>query len=211
MRDDVGRDSRSPHCHTLTSTRSPSSILFSYIHHLLVPHTCFDTRYSVCIREPRKCSPKMYAHPALDPATHLIPALKSSWPTIYSHFTKNGLLKLSSWTSFYRDADVMHSCVMLIILFTIYVYVMQQLTGNASQVDGLWTFLPGKQYTRVDRPARSSDIFNPHSYLLRTLHLAEVHRHGRQSAHSDGRPVWQAQSFLSLGHDRASIGFGFGP
>ncbi|KDN39444.1 DUF1295-domain-containing protein [Tilletiaria anomala UBC 951] len=84
----------------------------------------------------------MNAHPALNPNTHLVPALRSAWPAIKDHFAKHGALKLSSWISFYQHADVMHSGIVLAAFFIVYVYVMQQITGNASQVDGLWTFLP---------------------------------------------------------------------
>ena len=86
----------------------------------------------------------MFVHPALDVNSHLLPALRSAWPAITGHFAKHGWLRLSSWVSFYQDADVLHSAIVLAIFFIAYVYIMQQITGNASQVDGLWTFLPGE-------------------------------------------------------------------
>jgi len=84
-------------------------------------------------------------HPALSASQHLIPSLKSFWPSFESHFQKHGgYLSLSAAKLYYARADPLHSAISICSLFTIYVYVMQEITGNASQVDGLWTFLPGK-------------------------------------------------------------------
>lgn len=83
-------------------------------------------------------------HPALLASEHLIPAIKSYIPSFQSHFVKHGgYLSWNAIKLYYARADPMHSCISICALFTVYVYVMQQITGNASQVDGLWTFLPG--------------------------------------------------------------------
>ncbi len=151
----------------------------------------------------------MQVHPALDPNTHLVPALKSAWPAIYGHFSKHGLLNASSWITFYKTADVMHSAIVIDILFTIYVYVMQEITGNASQVDGLWTFLPGESSELIRHASASADAVNsiirrPCSHLLRSFHAAEVHRRRR----TQRRDCWllrQNPDYFDLEHDRASV------
>lgn len=82
-------------------------------------------------------------HPALAASAHLIPALKSYWPSLQSHFAKHGgYASLNAFKLYYIRSDPLHSAISICGAFTVYVYVMQQLTGNASQVDGLWTFLP---------------------------------------------------------------------
>lgn len=84
-------------------------------------------------------------HPALDAWQHLIPSLKAFVPSLQSHFQKHGgYLSLEAIKLYYARADPLHSAISICAFFTAYVYVMQEITGNASQVDGLWTFLPGE-------------------------------------------------------------------
>lgn len=89
--------------------------------------------------------PSAPPHPALFASEHLVPSLKAFWPSLQSHFAKHGgYLSLNAAKLYYARADPMHSAITICGFFTVYVYVMQQITGNASQVDGLWTFLPGE-------------------------------------------------------------------
>lgn len=87
--------------------------------------------------------PSALPHPALDATKNLIPALQAFWPTYRQYFpTLASLVDYRNHVAFYTQADSLHSAVAICGFFTIYVYVMQEITGNASQVDGLWTFLP---------------------------------------------------------------------
>lgn len=83
-----------------------------------------------------------WPHPALDPQTHLIPALQSFWPSFVKYFEKKSFTSLQAYQSYYQDADPMHSAIAIVGVISFYVWFMEKLTGNASQVDGLWTFLP---------------------------------------------------------------------
>jgi hypothetical protein len=96
-------------------------------------------------------------HPALDASAHLIPSRKAYLPSFQSHFLKHGgYLSLNAIKLYYARADPMHSAISICGLFTVYVYVMQQITGNASQVDGLWTFLPGVYIVEMHQLPRLS-------------------------------------------------------
>ncbi|KAN0063980.1 hypothetical protein ACQY0O_003586 [Thecaphora frezii] len=83
-----------------------------------------------------------WPHPALDPSTHLIPSLKSFLPSFLNAFNRGSLISLQTYKTYYQDADPMHSAVAFCGVVTAYVWIMEKITGNASQVDGLWTFLP---------------------------------------------------------------------
>lgn len=84
-------------------------------------------------------------------STHLLPALRTFWPAFKAHFAKHGgsaglqggLVSLQAFKLYYAQADPLHSAVAICAFFSTLVYVTQQVTGNASQVDRLWTFLPG--------------------------------------------------------------------
>ncbi|KAK0538331.1 hypothetical protein OC834_000479 [Tilletia horrida] len=86
-----------------------------------------------------------FPHPVLDPRVHVLPSLqtfpaavRASFPTLLSYADPR------AYAHFYSSAntDAIQSATGICIAFSVYVYVMQQITGNASQVDGLWTFLP---------------------------------------------------------------------
>ncbi len=84
-----------------------------------------------------------WAHAALDPATHLIPAAKSFYPAFTSYFRNTKTLtNLATYKAYYADADPFHSAMAFCAFVSFYVWLMERITGNASQVDGLWTFLP---------------------------------------------------------------------
>lgn len=84
-----------------------------------------------------------WAHAALDPATHLIPALRSFYPAFTAYFgSAKTLTNLATYKAYYADADPFHSAMFFCGVVSFYVWIMEKITGNASQVDGLWTFLP---------------------------------------------------------------------
>jgi steroid 5-alpha reductase family enzyme len=84
-----------------------------------------------------------FLHPAMDASQHFIPALKSFWPTFQQHFAKHGgYLSLTAIKLYYARVDPLHTAICLCTFFSVLVYAGQQITGNASQVDRLWTFLP---------------------------------------------------------------------
>ncbi|MCO5583364.1 hypothetical protein L7F22_037274 [Adiantum nelumboides] len=82
-------------------------------------------------------------HSALLASKHILPALKSFWPTFQEHFAKHGgYLSLEAAKLYYARVDPLHTAIWICAFFSTFVYVTQQITGNASQVDRLWTFLP---------------------------------------------------------------------
>ncbi|SNX87706.1 uncharacterized protein MEPE_06416 [Melanopsichium pennsylvanicum] len=84
-----------------------------------------------------------WAHASLDPATHLLPAIRSFYPAFTSYFgNANTLTNISTYKAYYADADPFHSAMFFCGVVSFYVWIMEKITGNASQVDGLWTFLP---------------------------------------------------------------------
>lgn len=84
-----------------------------------------------------------WAHAVLDPNTHLIPAARSFWPAFTSYFrSAKTLTHLATYKAYYADADPFHSAMAFCAFVSFYVWLMERITGNASQVDGLWTFLP---------------------------------------------------------------------
>ncbi|GAC77499.1 predicted steroid reductase [Moesziomyces antarcticus T-34] len=85
----------------------------------------------------------LWEHAALDPNTHLLPGIRSFWPAFTSYF-HNGkaLTHLATYKSYYASADPLHSAIAFCGFVSFYVWLMERITGNASQVDGLWTFLP---------------------------------------------------------------------
>ncbi|PWY96995.1 DUF1295-domain-containing protein [Testicularia cyperi] len=84
-----------------------------------------------------------WPHAALDPQTHLIPSIKAFWPAFVDYFNKgHSLTNLATYKSYYANSDPMHSAIAFCGVVSFYVWFMERITGNASQVDGLWTFLP---------------------------------------------------------------------
>ncbi|KAL9932591.1 hypothetical protein V8E36_008708 [Tilletia maclaganii] len=86
-----------------------------------------------------------FPHPVLDPQVHLLPALKAlpavfgrCFPTWAALAQPRAYLTLASALA----ADPIQASAGVCLAFSTYCYVMQEITGNASQVDGLWTFLP---------------------------------------------------------------------
>jgi len=88
-------------------------------------------------------------HPSISPFSHVIPLLKSFPSSVVDHFSNGNLASVTgnsqsyfsplSWYQYYQQADVFHGSILICAILSIYVYVMQEITGNASQVDGLWT------------------------------------------------------------------------
>ena len=84
-----------------------------------------------------------WAHAALDPATHLLPAIRSFYPAFTTYFRNTKTLaNLATYKAYYADADPLHAAIAFCGVVSVYVWIMEKITGNASQVDGLWTFLP---------------------------------------------------------------------
>ena len=84
-----------------------------------------------------------WAHSALDPNTHLLPAIRSLYPAFTEYFRNTKTLtNVATYKAYYADADPMHSAIAFCGVVSFYVWIMEKITGNASQVDGLWTFLP---------------------------------------------------------------------
>ncbi|CDU22170.1 uncharacterized protein SPSC_00800 [Sporisorium scitamineum] len=84
-----------------------------------------------------------WAHAALDPTTHLLPAIRSFCPAFTDYFRNTKTLtNIATYKAYYADADPFHSAMAFCALVSLYVWIMEKITGNASQVDGLWTFLP---------------------------------------------------------------------
>lgn len=84
-----------------------------------------------------------WAHAALNPATHLLPAVRSFWPAFTEYFRNTKTLtSVATYKTYYADADPFHSAIAFCGVVSFYVWIMEKITGNASQVDGLWTFLP---------------------------------------------------------------------
>lgn len=84
-----------------------------------------------------------WPHAALDVTTHVVPAIKSFYPAFMSYFRQGKSFgSLATYRSYYADADPFHSAMAFCAVVSVYVWVMEKITGNASQVDGLWTFLP---------------------------------------------------------------------
>ncbi|KAK0555007.1 hypothetical protein OC846_001864 [Tilletia horrida] len=85
-----------------------------------------------------------FPHPVLDPRVHLLPSVLTFPTAVRNAFpTYSAFLHPTNYLSFYTThADSFQSAIAICIGFSVYVYVMQEITGNASQVDGLWTFLP---------------------------------------------------------------------
>ncbi|PWN45254.1 DUF1295-domain-containing protein [Ceraceosorus guamensis] len=82
-------------------------------------------------------------HPALDINEVAIPALANFWSSFTAHFPSAlSFFSPAVQSKWYATADPLHSAVVICAAFSTYCYVMQEITGNASQVDGLWTFLP---------------------------------------------------------------------
>ncbi|CAO1636042.1 unnamed protein product [Parajaminaea phylloscopi] len=78
----------------------------------------------------------------LKATTHLVPTLKAFWPTLQSFFSSHPVLSVQSWLTYYASADPLHTAILICAAASTAVYVAQQLTGNASQVDRIWTFAP---------------------------------------------------------------------
>lgn len=78
----------------------------------------------------------------LKAATHLWPTIQSFVPTIRTFFSTHPILSLQSWLTYYASVDPLHTAICICILSSTGVYVAQQATGNASQVDRIWTFAP---------------------------------------------------------------------
>lgn len=78
----------------------------------------------------------------LKAATHLWPTLQSFPSTFHAFFTSHPVLSLESWLTYYATVDPLHTAIVLCTISATACYVMQQLTGNASQVDRIWTFAP---------------------------------------------------------------------
>lgn len=76
----------------------------------------------------------------LSASTYLLPALKEAFPAL-GHLLATHPLSPSAWIAFYL-ADPINGFVATQILFMVGVYTAQQLTGNSSQVDRLWTIIP---------------------------------------------------------------------
>lgn len=57
-----------------------------------------------------------------------------------------GTLSFQALKLYYARADPLHPAICICAFFSTFVYVTQQVTGNASQVDRLWTFLPGDYF-----------------------------------------------------------------
>ncbi|PWN47518.1 DUF1295-domain-containing protein [Violaceomyces palustris] len=103
-----------------------------------------------------------WPHPALDPSTHLIPSIRTYLPSLISHFTSHPWSQLSSWKSYYQQSDSFHVAITFCSFVSFYVWLMERITGNASQVDGLWTFLPviySLHFTFHDYLSSSSSLF----------------------------------------------------
>lgn len=67
--------------------------------------------------------------------------------TFWSAFTDyfpipRALYNLPIYRHFYANAHPMHSAILFCGVVSFYVWFMQKITANASQVDGLWTLLP---------------------------------------------------------------------
>lgn len=73
---------------------------------------------------------------------HLVPTLKSFLPTLQSFFSTHSALNPQSWLTYYASVDPLHTAIVLCAISSTAVYVTQQITGNASQVDRIWTFAP---------------------------------------------------------------------
>lgn len=78
----------------------------------------------------------------LKAATHLLPTLKSFPTDFQAFFASHPVLSLQSWLTYYATADPLHTAIVICTVSSASVYVAQQLTGNASQVDRIWTFAP---------------------------------------------------------------------
>ncbi|PWN25489.1 DUF1295-domain-containing protein [Jaminaea rosea] len=78
----------------------------------------------------------------LKASAHLLPTLKSFLPTLQSFFTSHSPLSPQSWLTYYATVDPLHTAIVLCTISSTAVYVAQQITGNASQVDRIWTFAP---------------------------------------------------------------------
>lgn len=74
--------------------------------------------------------------------THLLPTLKSFPSTFHSFFTHHPILSLQSWFTYYSTVDPLHTAIVLCAIVSAAVYIAQKVTGNASQVDRIWTFAP---------------------------------------------------------------------
>ncbi|SOV05520.1 uncharacterized protein UDID_07573 [Ustilago sp. UG-2017a] len=84
-----------------------------------------------------------WAHAALDPQTHLLPAIRSFYASFTSYFRNTKTLAhIATYKAYYADAVPFHSAMAFCAFVSLYVWIMEKITGNASQVDGLWTFLP---------------------------------------------------------------------
>jgi steroid 5-alpha reductase family enzyme len=91
-------------------------------------------------------------HPALGVQDFVSTLL--SYPSSLPFRSLADLASVEAHKSYYVNAPVLHSATTICGVITVYVYVMQMITGNASQVDGLWTFLP-REYAG-ERPVEDS-------------------------------------------------------
>ncbi|CAO1632708.1 unnamed protein product [Sympodiomycopsis kandeliae] len=78
----------------------------------------------------------------LKAATHILPTLKAFPSDFQAFFGSHPVLSLHSWLTYYATADPLHTAIVLCAISSAAVYVTQQFTGNASQVDRIWTFAP---------------------------------------------------------------------
>lgn len=85
---------------------------------------------------------KMASTEYLKASTHLLPTLKAFWPTFQTFFQTHPVLSLQSWATYYVSVDPLHTAIVICAASSTAVYVAQQITGNASQVDRIWTFAP---------------------------------------------------------------------
>lgn len=66
----------------------------------------------------------------------------SFWPTLQGFFASHPVLSLDSWASYYASVDPLHTAIVLCATSSTAVYIAHQISGNASQVDRIWTFAP---------------------------------------------------------------------
>ncbi|KAE8266178.1 hypothetical protein A4X09_0g6175 [Tilletia walkeri] len=111
-----------------------------------------------------------FPHPVLDPRVHFLPALHAFPDAVRASFPQwSDFLDPRAYVDFYAHSDPIQSATMICIGFSSWCYFMQQATGNASQVDGLWTFLPVIYATHF--AFGSGSIPEPRVLLLWSLYV----------------------------------------
>ncbi|KAG0146686.1 hypothetical protein CROQUDRAFT_657037 [Cronartium quercuum f. sp. fusiforme G11] len=108
----------------------------------------------------------LHLHPATQSSSHLIPCLSSYFSTTLRHppqlhllsylFDSDSLLyNLKLW---YLNSEPLASATTLCLALSVLCWFVSELTGNVSQVDRLWTFLPVFYSFHFFNLASKSDI-----------------------------------------------------